>query len=106
MRGWYPPEVLADMVTTVGEAKVLELLAIVAAQKYRGSPDLFLWSSITIEFAEIKSSTDVLSTEQHETIRCLTRVATCIVYCTCNIDICAKRCRPNGEISSESESSG
>lgn len=64
IRGWYPREVLRELVTCVGETRVLELLAIVASCDYAGAPDLMLFTVGAVEMTEVKSSSDSLRPEQ------------------------------------------
>ena len=104
IRAWYDVEVLNDFVKCMGMARVLELMSIVADNGYLGSPDLVLWKMGAVEFAEIKSSTDALRPEQDRCLRHLARLASTSVYCTADIRLAEKRCRPSGKDSDSSDS--
>lgn len=71
IRGWYDESLLEDFYLCVGHDATLQLLAAVARGRYKGSPDLVLWSPGRVEFAEIKSGKDLVKPEQS---RCLSRL--------------------------------
>lgn len=85
IRAWYHPEVLRDILESVGPKVLLQILKKMESLKFQGCPDLVLYNKDHIRFVEVKSATDKLTHEQSTMLKSLAEIAHVTSY------ICAPR---------------
>jgi hypothetical protein len=75
VRGWFHPDILADIVECVPPGVIENVCSVVAEHNFDGSPDLVMYRPKELLFVEVKSQNDTLSEKQKTMMSMLSRIS-------------------------------